>query len=122
MNSLHARRSPKLEQGERLRSSKRAGLSHVKGGGSLRRPPEVSFSTKIKSSGVGGRSSEKSGSARKCCNLRRILISSIVAIFTVYCYLRMYTTVLDFESKSSFLRGNDYAITKAKSESEGVGQ
>ena len=124
MSSLHARRSPKLEQGERLRQSKRAaGLAHIKGGGSLRRPPGIDASTSMAGAGSGGPTS-------RCCNLRRKIISAVVVISMVFLYLQMRTMFGIKSGKSTLgnigpggLRGNrNLDATDAESREEaGVG-
>ena len=77
MSSLHARRPPKLEQGDLLRRNKQRGA-----GGTLRRPPNNGITVLDIPSG-GGVSSKK----KKFCTPCRC-ISSFVVIFLALLFMR----------------------------------
>ena len=114
MSSLHARRPPRLEQGEHLRKTKRSNRTIPKrGAGSLRRPPTVS------SSGIevhtGGSKGNSQGSSRKqCCNLQRIIVCTFVAVVLMFLFMQiqsMFGLMLS-NSDASHLRG----VSTSKSE------
>jgi len=109
MSSLHARRPPKLEQGDirrKRRQQKQQNASHIKvpsstintnGGGSLRRPPnsagiEVAMGAPPRTMGGGGNNgggSTNSTSTKRFCSARRMILLILVSIFVTFLYLQM---------------------------------
>ena len=92
MSSLHARRPPRLEQGEHLRKTRRkAGITPKRGAGSLRRPPSASISakreTQVGNCGGGGKNSP--GSKKKCCSIQRTFACTFVAVVVVFLFMQM---------------------------------
>ena len=121
MNSLHARRPPKLEQGERLRHSKRAaGLVPTIGGGALRRPPNVVGidpaidAADVKVTTPGGEPG-KEGFIKKPCGVRRQMISVFVAIFFAYLFVRKWSVFLGLNSGES-MAANDFGLGKGNND------
>ena len=100
MNSLHARRPPKLEQGNLWRNRKRvAGSTSTKnhitvkggGGGSLRRPPNAGIEVPAgnnNGNGAGGGSSNGS-SSKRFCNRWRIIVSVLILIILTYLFVQV---------------------------------
>jgi hypothetical protein len=82
MSSLHARRPPKLEQGDLLRRKKQRGA-----GGTLRRPPNDGITVLDIPSGGGGIGGNGPLKKKKCCTLCRS-ISSFVIIFLALLFMR----------------------------------
>mmetsp|Transcript_458 Transcript_458/g.1019 ORF Transcript_458/g.1019 Transcript_458/m.1019 type:complete len:122 (-) Transcript_458:306-671(-) len=86
MSSLHARRPPKLEQGDLRRNKQRnTGHAPIKGGGSLRRPPNaVGIDISKGGGGNGG-----NGSNKRFCSLRRMIMSVLVVIFLTFLFIQI---------------------------------
>lgn len=79
MGSLHARRPPKLEQGD-LRRKNRNAAAHppLKGGGALRRLP------------TGGPGNDQGNSGKsQFCSPSRMIKSIIVMVFLTFVYMRL---------------------------------
>mmetsp|Transcript_6535 Transcript_6535/g.10606 ORF Transcript_6535/g.10606 Transcript_6535/m.10606 type:complete len:126 (+) Transcript_6535:222-599(+) len=110
MSSLHARRPPRLEQGEHLRKTKRStGIIPKRGAGSLRRPPTASSSgTGIQTGKSGGEKGNiHSSSKKKCCNLQRTIVCTFVAVVLMFLFMQirsMFGLMLS-NSDASHLRG-----------------
>ncbi len=108
MGSLHARRPPKLEQGDLRRKSKRgANKSQLKGGGSLRRPHSASgnsIDVPLGGAGVGGNNGGK-----KFCSLWRIAASVTVVILLTLMFIQLRDILA--AKGSSGLRPNQNAET-----------
>lgn len=89
MSSLHARRPPKLEQGDLRRNRQKRGLaaaghhSQIKGGGSLRRPPSAVGMEGSSGGGSGG--SQK----KKFCSMWRIISSVLVVLLLAYLFVQV---------------------------------
>ena len=104
MGSLHARRPPKLEQGDLRRKSKRgANNSQIKGGGSLRRPPSADVPRGVDGSNGGNHSSRK-----KFWTLWRMTASVIVVILLTLMFMQL-RDLLRTSKGSSSLRANQNA-------------
>ena len=109
MSSLHARRPPRLEQGEHLRKTKRsAGITPKRGAGSLRRPPSASGIEIQMGNDRGGNISKQS------CSLLRTIVCTFVAAVLMFLLMQMrgIFNVMLSNSDASHLRG----ISSSKSE------
>jgi hypothetical protein len=117
MSSLHARRPPRLEQGEHLRKTKRsAGITPKRGAGSLRRPPSASASsgTEIQMGNSGGGNSDSS--KKKWCNLQRKIVCAFVAVVITFLLVQIkgiFVLMLS-NSDASHLRG----VSTSKSDAD----
>ena len=114
MSSLHARRPPRLEQGEHLRTTKRSNRTIPKrGAGSLRRPPTASSSgTEIHMGNNGG--GKGNSQKKKCYNLQRTIACTFVAVVLMFLFMQiqsMFGLMLS-NSDASHLRG----VSTSKSE------
>mmetsp|Transcript_1748 Transcript_1748/g.3742 ORF Transcript_1748/g.3742 Transcript_1748/m.3742 type:complete len:123 (-) Transcript_1748:157-525(-) len=88
MNSLHARRPPKLEQGDLRRNKQRGVASHtpIKGGGSLRRPPNAAgIDVSVGSGGNGG----GNGTKKRFCSFWRMTTSVLVVILLTFLFMQI---------------------------------
>ena len=121
MSSLHARRPPRLEQGEHIRKTKRSAGITPRGAGSLRRPPSGGGSRaeiQMGNSSTGGTSSSSS-KKRRCCNLQRLIVCTFVAVVIIFLLMQIRGIfgIMLSNSDASHLRG----ISSGKSE-EVVGE
>mmetsp|Transcript_43925 Transcript_43925/g.93487 ORF Transcript_43925/g.93487 Transcript_43925/m.93487 type:complete len:128 (+) Transcript_43925:564-947(+) len=92
MRSLHARRPPKLEQGDlrRKRQQKHRNTVHAPtnaGGGSLRRPPNASAIEVPK--GGGGSNGGSGGGSKRFCSARRMIVTLLVATFLAFIFMQI---------------------------------
>lgn len=88
MSSLHARRPPKLEQGDLRRNKQRGAGGHAPikpGGGSLRRPHNANAAGADVSSGHGG----GNGSEKKKCRTWRMITSVLVVVLLTYLFMQV---------------------------------
>mmetsp|Transcript_31077 Transcript_31077/g.53129 ORF Transcript_31077/g.53129 Transcript_31077/m.53129 type:complete len:125 (+) Transcript_31077:478-852(+) len=120
MGSLHARRPPKLKQGDlrRKRQQRNPSQSPINGGGSLRRPPngagvEISM-------GGGGNSSNSS--KRRFCSAKRMIILILTLIFLSFLYVQARKYILGESSVKGIvpgLRANQNVESVGSNTSEG---
>lgn len=119
MSSLHARRPPKLEQGDLGRNKqRRPGHTQImKGGGSLRRPPNAGGVEVVMGGGGNGGSG---GPKKKFCSLWRIIVSVLVVILLAFIFMQIRDLLglRGMKLGGSTLRANQEEIINADSEAK----
>lgn len=100
MSSLHARRPPKLQQGDLRRKSKLSrGTSIIKdGGGSLRRPPNTGESPRL----VNGSGNKRGKSTMKnICRIFKMIACIGVVLALAVPFFRLRNLILNNTNRSS---------------------
>ncbi len=83
MSSLHARRPPKLEQGDLLRRNKQRGAE-----GTLRRPPNNGDAALDIPSGGGGSGGNIPSKKKRICTLCRCIPSVVTILYLIFLFVR----------------------------------